>query len=97
MSSFSAEALEAACRVAPRLQYGVLFEEVPADWRQSLARFGAISLHCAAEAASDAVLREAAQAGIPVLCYTVNDPADAQALLDRGVTSVFTDRLDLFS
>jgi glycerophosphoryl diester phosphodiesterase len=33
-------------------------------------------------------------AGIPVLCYTVNDPLVAAALLRRGVTAVFSDRID---
>jgi glycerophosphoryl diester phosphodiesterase len=30
---------------------------------------------------------------VPVLVYTVNDPARAKKLLDAGVTSVFTDHV----
>lgn len=97
VSSFSLEALAAARAVAPQLHYGLLFEAVPADWPALLARFGAVTLHCDAGRVSDAVLAEAAAAGVPVLCYTVNDPDEAQALFARGVTSVFTDRLDLFA
>ena len=44
---------------------------------------------------SDAVLAEAAAAGVPVLCYTVNDAGAARRLFARGVRSVFSDRLDL--
>lgn len=84
LSSFSPESLTAAHRIAPQLQYGVLLEEIPADWRRYLERVGALTLHCAAEAVTDVILGEAAEADIPVLCYTVNDPAQAQALLDRG-------------
>jgi glycerophosphoryl diester phosphodiesterase len=97
LSSFSPAALAAAFRTAPQLQYGVLFESVPSDWRQQMAAVGAVSLHCAADALADAVLAEASAAGIPVLCYTVNDPVEAATLIARGVSSLFTDRLDLFA
>lgn len=96
LSSFSELALTAAHRVAPRLHYGLLFEHVPADWRQRMAALGAVTLHCAAAAASDALLAEAAASAVPVLCYTVNDADTAESLFARGVAAIFTDRLDLF-
>jgi len=34
---------------------------------------------------------------IPVLVYTVNDPARAMTLWKMGVTSIFTDRVDLMT
>jgi glycerophosphoryl diester phosphodiesterase len=97
VSSFSEAALLAARRVAPVLSVGALWERPPADWRQRVEVLGAFSLHCAARAVSDAVLVEACAAGIPVLCYTVNDPLEAEALFRRGVTAVFSDRIDLLS
>lgn len=97
VSSFSLEALAAARAVAPQLHYGLLFEIVPADWQALLARFGAVTLNCDAGRVSDEVLAAAVAACVPVLCYTVNDVDEAQALFARGVTSVFTDRLDLFA
>jgi glycerophosphoryl diester phosphodiesterase len=33
---------------------------------------------------------------IPVLCYTVNEQGQARELFDRGVSGLFTDRLDVF-
>lgn len=95
LSSFSPEALLAAWRVAPQLAYGLLFEDVPADWLAQRAAIGAQTLHCDAMRVSDAVLAEAAAAGVPVLCYTVNDAGAARRLFARGVRSVFSDRLDL--
>lgn len=95
VSSFSAEALLAARRVAPSLPLGALWERPPADWRQRADALGAFSLHCAASALDDDLLAEARAAGIPVLCYTVNDPRAAQALFARGVAAVFSDRIDL--
>lgn len=95
VSSFSAEALLAARRVAPHLPLGALWERPPADWRQRADALGAFSLHCAAHALDDDLLAEARSAGIPVLCYTVNDPHAATAMFARGVASIFSDRIDL--
>ncbi|MFA7291353.1 MAG: glycerophosphodiester phosphodiesterase [Rhodocyclaceae bacterium] len=95
LSSFSYEALCVAHRLAPQLQYGLLYETVPPDWQQQRAAIAAVTLHCAADAVSDEVLGEAAAAGVPVLCYTVNRPDEAEALFARGVSSLFTDRIDL--
>lgn len=93
LSSFSAEALQAAWRTSPSLQYGLLYESVPADWLQRRAAIGAVTLHCAASALTEAVLAEANAAGVPVLCYTVNDADAARELFTRGVRSVFSDVL----
>jgi glycerophosphoryl diester phosphodiesterase len=93
VSSFSETALAAAraacpncrsaCSTSARRQTG---------WpRQGIC---AQTLHCAAEFLDDDLLCEARAAGIPVLCYTVNDPLVAAALLRRGVTAVFSDRID---
>lgn len=95
VSSFSEVALAAARRVAPQLPLGLLCSRPPADWLQRLAAVDGYSLHCNAEEIDDAVLAQAARAGVPVLCWTVNDPAQASALFARGVTSIFADRIDL--
>ena len=97
VSSFSEVALAAARRVAPQLPIGQLWVRPPEDWRQRLAALDGFSLHCSAEEADDPLLAEAAAAGVPVLCWTVNSPQVADALFARGVTSVFADRIDLFS
>ncbi|HCV12775.1 MAG TPA: hypothetical protein DGC76_03585, partial [Candidatus Accumulibacter sp.] len=58
-------------------------------------QFGALTLHCDAALVDDGMLAEARACGVPVLCYTVNDPLLASALFARGVAAVFTDRIDL--
>ncbi len=95
VSSFSEVALEAARRVAPQLPIGQLWVRPPADWRQRLAALDGYSLHCSAAEVDDALLAEAAAAGVPVLCWTVNSAQVAEALFARGVSSVFADRIDL--
>jgi glycerophosphoryl diester phosphodiesterase len=94
VSSFSGVALEAARRVAPSLPLGFLWTRVPADWLGQLAALDGYSLHCAWDKLDDAVLETAKANGIPVLCYTVNDRTVAEALFARGVTAVFSDRID---
>lgn len=96
ISSFSMEALEIARDVAPEIRRGVLYEVIPADWLAEVHRLRAISLHCDATLLGDGVLSEAVEHDIPVLCYTVNTVALGKSLLQRGVTAMFTDRLDLF-
>jgi glycerophosphoryl diester phosphodiesterase len=54
----------------------------------------AVSLHCDADLLSDEVLAVAKAKDIPVLCYTVNAPELAKSLFARGVSALFTDRLD---
>ena len=97
ISSFSLSALEVARDLAPGIARGVLFETVPADWLAEIKRLQAFSLHCDADLLSDEVLVEARARAIPVLCYTVNSENRAKSLFERGVCSLFTDRLDLFS
>jgi glycerophosphoryl diester phosphodiesterase len=97
ISSFSLVALEVARDLAPDLRRGVLFEAPPADWLAQLQRLQAVSLHCDADLLSDEVLAEARAHGVPVLCYTVNAEKQAKMLFARGVSALFTDRLDLFA
>lgn len=94
VSSFSQVALAAARAAAPELPLANLYQRIPSDWLARLQESGALSLHCDALALDDDVLAEARAGGIPVLCYTVNDPLLAAALFQRGVTAVFSDRID---
>lgn len=94
VSSFSEAALAAARAAVPELPLACLYGHPPHDWRQRIERLAASTLHCAAESIDDDLLRAAAALGIPVLCYTVNDPRLAQTLFSRGVAAVFSDRID---
>jgi glycerophosphoryl diester phosphodiesterase len=95
LSSFSLAALEAARDAAPQLLRGLLVEQIPDDWRAQVHRLGCFSLHCEQRAATVLLLEDAAAAGYPVLCYTVNRPHLARRLLSLGVSAIVTDRLDL--
>ncbi len=95
VSSFSEVALQKARQVAPQLPLACLWVRPPPDWLPRLEALGAFSLHCAAREIDAAILKTASANGIPVLAYTVNDRDEATDLFARGVSSVFSDRIEL--
>lgn len=94
VSSFSPAALAAARAAAPRRDYALLVEAIPADWRTQLDALGCAALHCSATADA-AALAAVAAAGVSLACYTVDRPEAAERLYALGVAAVFTDRPDL--
>lgn len=97
LSSFSPIALRAAADEAVQLPRAMLFEVIPADWRERLMETGARALHSAACALTGEALQAVRDAGFPLACYTVNRREDAARLFAMGVTAVFTDRPDLWA
>ena len=92
LSSFSHAALLGAAAAVPHWPRGCLFSGAPADWPARVHATGAATLnvhHLDDPLGShDAFLR----AGRPVIAYTVNDPAEALALLAKGFTAVISDK-----
>ena len=83
VSSFSETALAAARAAVPELPLGCLHQRPPVDWLVRVRELAAWSLHCTPTSVDDDLLRTASAAGIPLLCYTVNDPLTAAALFQR--------------
>lgn len=96
LSSFSESALASARQAAAQVPRALLFERLPGDWLARIRALEAVALHAHWADLPTPVLAAAAAAGLPVRCYTVNDPVQAVALLAAGVSAVFTDALDLF-
>ncbi len=97
LSSFSSIALRAAADEAVQLPRAMLFEAIPADWRERLMETGACALHSAASALSLGALQAVRDAGFPLACYTLNRREEAERLFALGVSAVFTDRPDLWA
>jgi glycerophosphoryl diester phosphodiesterase len=95
LSSFSVEALGAAREAAPDLPRGWLIDRVPPDWQRRLTELGGVALHTNHRHLTAGLAREIKDTGVWLFCYTVNDPARASELLDWGVDSFCTDRIDL--
>lgn len=94
LSSFSMEALAAAKEVAPALPRGMLVGKVPPDWLLRMQKHGCVALHCNYRELTEALADAIHAAGYAVLCWTVNDPAEAAKLFGWGVDCIVTDRLD---
>ena len=95
LSSFSYAALEAAAEAAPDLPRGMLYEDVPADWRAQTAALSCVSLHADHTRLDEALVREIKDSGLRVLAYTVNEPARARELAQWGVDAICTDCIDV--
>ncbi|WP_322015330.1 glycerophosphodiester phosphodiesterase [Paraburkholderia sp. J12] len=95
LSSFSFDALAAASEAAPELPRGLLFERVPADWREQTADLACVSLHASHRHLDEALVDRIKSAGLHMLVYTVNDLERARLLVSWGVDTICTDRIDL--
>lgn len=95
LSSFSIEALDAARRTVPELPRGLLTDEWLDDWQDLTSRLGCVSIHLNHRLLDEKRVAALKDAGLHILVYTVNKPERAQALLDWGVDSICTDRIDL--
>jgi len=96
-SSFSVEALESARQSAPQIPRGLLFDDVPSDWRAQFDDLDCVSLHCNHSKLTAETARQVGSAGYGLLCYTVNSVERASLLFGWGVDAICTDRLDLFA
>jgi glycerophosphoryl diester phosphodiesterase len=97
LSSFRPDSLAAARDAAPALPRALLVDELWDGWLD-MAR----SLQCVAVVTNhrlmDATVREQLRASaLRALCYTVNDAADADRLLELQVDGVITDAVDRFA
>lgn len=98
VSSFSMPALQAALTTGlpAEVAWAWLVEDLPHDWQQQLDVLGTRRLHLDAAALTLTQCAQLCAAGVELACYTVNDVQRAAQLYAAGVSSLFTDRLDLF-
>lgn len=95
LSSFEIDALEAAQQAVPELPRGLLLDEWRDDWQSVTEKLGCISLHLNHQLLDEQRVQQIKQAGLYILVYTVNSPRRAQQLLDWGVDTICTDRIDV--
>lgn len=91
ISSFDIEALMVAAQLHPDWPRGLLLDEWRDDWREVATATMATTLNLNAELLTPERLAQLRTANMPILCYTVNDPARAQSLMQSGVQAVFSD------
>jgi len=94
LSSFSELALQAAAQVAPLWPRALLMDRLFPDWQLRCLRLGCAAVDWNDRVVNPELIRQAHEAGLRVLVYTVNDPQRARQLLDWGVDAVITDAID---
>ena len=95
LSSFSEASLAAARKATPELQRALLLEEIPADWKQRLARLECVAIDPDYHELTQPLVTEARRAGYRVVTYTPNAPDVVARLLEWGVDTVITDAVNV--
>ena len=80
-----------AAGLHPEWPRGLLLDEWREDWGALVRKTGASALHLNADNLTRARIGIVAETRLPILAYTVNNPALAKELLHWGVSAVFTD------
>src|SRR6266566_2973344 len=88
LSSFSEEALAAARGAVPELPRAMLYEHIPADWKERLSRLECIALDTDYRELDAAIVTAAHEAGYKVLTYTANDLAVVRQLAAWNVDGI---------
>ena len=96
LSSFEPAAVAAAGAAIPAAPRALLFEVPPADAPQAALALGCHAIGADHAALNAAAIARAHAAGLAVLAYTVDEPAEAQRLRAAGIDGLFTDAIDLF-
>lgn len=91
LSSFDYDALKTCQELWPECPRGALFGQRADDWYDIVRDLAASTLHIGYRHENDQGIRDCVATGLPVLVYTVNDPAQARHLFDMNVSAIFTD------
>lgn len=97
LSSFQIASLQAAKAAQPQLPRALLLDKLTPDWLETALALGCVAVVFNYRLWDENTVRQAKQAGLRTLSYTVNDEAAVQKLLDLGTDGIITDRVDLFT
>lgn len=96
VSSFLPTELEQFHQLRPQLRCAPIYEELPDNLEDRLASLSAWSVHLDHQLIDAALVKRITACGCRVFAWTVNDPAHAQRLAQRGVKGIFTDFPEFF-
>ena len=96
-SSFRPESLLGAREAAPDIPRALLVDTLWPGWFEMARSLGCVAVVTNHKLMDADTVAQLHGAGLRALCYTVNDPADAQRLVALGVDGIITDAVDRFS
>lgn len=91
ISSMDMEVLEVAAQLQPPWPRCLILEKETPDWRARVEQAQALLLCVQDQLLTPEFLQEIKGFPLPVLAYTLNEPARIKELLASGVASVYTD------
>ena len=91
ISSFETEALTIAARLRPDWPRGLLLDGWHENWPELVRLTEANTINLDATTLTQQRVEQLKTANIPILAYTVNDPARAKELIGWGISAVFSD------
>jgi glycerophosphoryl diester phosphodiesterase len=97
LSSFDVVALAAAAAAAPSLPRALLLDDLWDGWPETAARLDCVAVVTHHRLMEAGLVQQLHAQGRRALVYTVNDPAQAQALRALGVDGIITDEIQRFS
>ena len=95
LSSFKDASLAAAHEAAPAFDRAILIDELGDDWRRRAEGVQAMGVNTNGKKLAPGRAAEIGRAGYALSVYTINDPAQARALVAMGVDCVITDAPDV--
>jgi glycerophosphoryl diester phosphodiesterase len=97
LSSFRAEALEAARDAAAGLPRALLLSALRPGWFEQARALGCSAVVTAYPLMDESLVTQLHAVDIRAMVYTVNDPAQVRRLCGFGVDGIVTDAVDRFS
>ena len=94
ITSFKSECMAVARDAAPDWPRGMLYFDLPIDWRAETERLGCQVLGCLHRRLSRGIVAEATRRGLATIAFTINDPAQAAAVRNWGVDAIVSDYPD---
>ena len=98
ISSFNPKALELMRQIAPEIRRASLYEKaLHRGWSPSrvVAQVDTQAFNASRRVLTDAMLADAASAGLPVAVYTVDAAREMRRWIERGAAALFTNRPDV--
>jgi glycerophosphoryl diester phosphodiesterase len=96
-SSFRPESLQGAQASAPDIPRALLLDTLWEGWFEVATALGGVAVVSKHTLMDAALIGQLHGAGLRALCYTVNEPADAQRLLALGIDGLISDAVDRFA
>ena len=97
LSSFETASLAAARDAVEALPRALLLERLATGWREAACGLGCTAIVVQHRALDADAIRQAHEAGLRVLSYTVNGAAEARRLRAAGIDGLITDAIDRFA